>query len=289
MGEWLNSPVVSFFLISFAGIVILIVGAKLISLQQESTPPEKSPIDISSHHPLVSLPPIARHFINRESEIDEIHSILRRGGSVLTISGAGGVGKTAVVAEAVNQLVLNGNYLELFPDGILFYSFYSQGSSELVFEYIAREFGVELQADAKAAAKRALSRRQVLVVLDGAEEYGDLKSLLHIRGSSNTFLITTRTKDNTYGDLIDLDTLPIEEAVRLLRLWAPNQPEYTEIEQEICSRLDGHPLAIRLAGSYMNRQKVYSDEYLDWLRSKPLDALSFGTHQHESIAITPKK
>ena len=66
--------------------------------------------------PLDNLPhPISR-FIGRERQIEEIHRLIH-GSRLVTLTGAGGCGKSRLAIEAAGQM------LDLFPDGVWFMAF----------------------------------------------------------------------------------------------------------------------------------------------------------------------
>ena len=69
-------------------------------------------------------PPRVEHFVGRE---DELSSLLRdlQPGKVVTICGPGGMGKTALAAQAIWRLSPGNEPPKLFPGGIVFHSFYS--------------------------------------------------------------------------------------------------------------------------------------------------------------------
>ena len=71
------------------------------------------------------LPVRPEHFTGREEELKRISDELLPG-HVVTLCGPGGIGKTAIAAEALWRLRDNNALLERFPDGVLYYSFYEQ-------------------------------------------------------------------------------------------------------------------------------------------------------------------
>src|SRR5690554_5802312 len=83
----------------------------------------------------VQLPPVPRlplqrperaiHFVDRTDELAQLLQDLQPG-HVITLCGPGGMGKTALAAEAVWTLAPGSAPPDRFPDGVLFHSFYNQ-------------------------------------------------------------------------------------------------------------------------------------------------------------------
>ena len=92
-----------------------------------------------STHPPLQRHPRAPHFTGRQAELDKLIDDLQPG-EVVTLCGPGGVGKTALAAEAVWTLAPDDAPPELFPDGIIFYGFYDRPDVALAFEHIVRSY-----------------------------------------------------------------------------------------------------------------------------------------------------
>ena len=88
---------------------------------------------------------------------------------VVTLCGPGGIGKSALAAEAVWQ----PEVATRFPDGLIFHSFYNQPQAALAQESIARAFGQEPKPTPRDAARRVLAGKHALLLLDGAEDADD--------------------------------------------------------------------------------------------------------------------
>ena len=88
-------------------------------LVEESTQPDWSAIPLSAPPPrkLHNLPHRLSTFIGREKEIDQVLAMLR-GTRLLTITGAGGVGKTSLAVQAAVYLSADVREDAQFPDGI---------------------------------------------------------------------------------------------------------------------------------------------------------------------------
>ncbi|MDD4653214.1 MAG: NB-ARC domain-containing protein [Methanothrix sp.] len=223
------------------------------------------------------------HFIGREDDMTSLMHDLQPGKAV-TICGPGGMGKTALATEAIWRIAPENKLPELFPDGIIFYTFYHRPEADLALETVARAYEVDPRPSPLEAAQKALSGRRALIVLDGAEACDDLRAVLSVTSSCGV-LITTRSHSDAPADFKDLSPLPAKEAVQLLQAWGGRMASDTVVCQSICSLLGGLPLAIFLAGSYMSRRSQFAGEYLVWLEKTPLAALDLGKRQHESIPL----
>ena len=87
-------------------------------------------------------PPRVPHFINRKDELYQLLNDLKPG-KVVTLWGPGGMGKSALAAEAVWKLAPKGEPSKVFPDGIIYHNFYNQPQTDLALETIARAYGIE--------------------------------------------------------------------------------------------------------------------------------------------------
>jgi len=231
-------------------------------------------------------PPRVQHFVGREDELSSLLNDLQPG-RVVTICGPGGMGKTALAAEAVWQLSPGNEPPERFPDGIVFHTFYHKPQAALALEAIARAYGEDPRQSPQEAAKRALSGRQALIILDGTEACKDLETVLSVTASS-AVLITTRRRSDAPAEFCDLLPLPLDKATALLQAWAGDLASDEDICREICRLLGCLPLAIFLVGRYLAHRRQMASDYLNWLEKTPLKALDLGERQHQSIPLLMK-
>ena len=216
-------------------------------------------------------PPRVPHFTGREAEIAALLRDLQPGRAV-TICGPGGIGKTALAAEAIWQLAPGSDPPQRFPDGIIFHTFYHRPQAALALEAFARAYGEDPRQSPLDAAKKALAGRIPLIVLDGAEACDDLQTVLSVTGSCGV-LITTRRHRDAPEDFSDLPPLPEDKAIELLQAWGGTMASDEEICRSICSLLGRLPLAIFLAGRYLSHRRQLAGDYLAWLKETPLEAL----------------
>jgi hypothetical protein len=235
-----------------------------------------------SRHPL-QRPPRAPHFTGREDELRDVLAQLQPG-QVVTLCGPGGIGKTALAAEAIWSLAPGNDPPERFPDGIFFHTFYNQPEAALALEAIARAYGEEPRPSPRDAAARALGERVALLVLDGAENADDLGAVLSVAGRCGV-LITTRRHTDAPAGWEDIHPLPNPQAVELLQAWGGDCVADVEAAARICTLVGALPLAVRLAGRYMAQRGEEAADYLEWLERTPLLALHFGDRQRESAQV----
>jgi len=228
-------------------------------------------------------PPRVVHFTDRETELVRLLANLQPE-HVVTLCGPGGIGKTALAAEAVWTLAPYNDLPTDFPHGVIFYSFYGRSDVSLAFEHIVRSFNEEAQDTSAEAAARTLSNKQALLILDGAEEASDLHKVLQIRGRCGV-LITSRSLDDAVADWQDLPPLSTERSVQLLTAWAGEYADNDSVVQHICELVGGLPLAVRLIGFYLARRKQQATVYYEWLQTSPLRALNFGKRREQSIPL----
>jgi hypothetical protein len=117
--------------------------------------------------PPLQRPARADYFTGREGVLARLLEALRPG-AVVTLCGPGGIGKSALAAEAVWALAPGDEAPARFPDGILFHSFYGQPDSALAFEHIATSFGADPKPSPASAALQVLAGKRALLILDGA-------------------------------------------------------------------------------------------------------------------------
>ena len=144
------------------------------------------------------MPPQGNVFVGRELELTEITELLLHPHSpLLSLVGAGGVGKTRLALEVARELLAGGG----FADGVVFVSLEALSDASSVLAAVAAVLGLDLsgQEDAGSMVKRFLSEKRLLLVLDNFEQV--LEGAAFVRELLDacpqlTLLITSRERLN---------------------------------------------------------------------------------------------
>jgi len=204
----------------------------IFQLGEERFPPLKT---ISN----TNLPRPASSFVGRAREKAEIVSMLSEGTRLVTLSGAGGSGKTRLAIEAAAELVPE------FKSGVFWVGLAPLRDPELVEQTIGDVLG------AKNGLAQHIGERELLLLLDNLEQVvaaaPALASLLEICPGLR-LLVTSRELLRVRGE-VEYPVLPLGEidAVELFCIRASVDRE--EIVAELCRRLDNLPLAVELAAA----------------------------------------
>lgn len=222
-------------------------------------------------------PPLNTCFLGRDKQLAELLPLLHPG-KVVAVCGPGGMGKSALAAQAVHQLEP-----ARFPDGIIFHSFYSHPRIEEALQRIAKAFCIEAKPSLEIAVEDALAGRKALLILDGAEEADDLQALLRLRGTCGV-LITSRKRSDAQGARLDLKPLAEQDAAAVFREYSGVAADDASV-QGICKILGGWPVGLRIAGRYCSSTGESAAGYLRWLEQEPFKELGDGEHQEENAAL----
>jgi predicted ATPase/class 3 adenylate cyclase len=197
------------------------------------------------HAPLKSLdrsnlPEAAHPLVGRASEQRELMQLVREH-RLVTITGAGGTGKTRLALQLAGELV------DDFVDGVFFVQLAALSDPELVIPVSLEA----LNADAEAAAER-----RCLLVLDNFEHVlsaAPMVADLLVRMPGPKLLVTSRAPLHLSMEVeYPLDPLPHRAAVEMFLDRARavrRQAEPSPTVDAICHRLDRLPLALELAAA----------------------------------------
>lgn len=216
-------------------------------------PPLRTANGVSGAH----LPNQLTSFIGRCTQIEDIAEVLK-GNRLVTLTGAGGVGKTRLAVQIADQVA------DEFPAGAWFVDLAPVTNPLVVPVTVARALGLPDQPGRSTmeTLSRFVGERKMLLLLDNCEHLLDASAALAVAlldaGPDVTILATSREPIGIAGELTwRVPSLSVDgEAVELFadrarrtrpdfRLTEDNSP----VVAEICSRLDGMPLAIELAAA----------------------------------------
>jgi len=216
------------------------------------------------------LPAVPTPFFGRSRVLESVKSTLVASHvRLLTLTGAGGIGKTRLALEAAAGIQAS------FPDGIFFVSLGELKDASLVAPELAKSVGaVETGAGLEELLTARLAGRRVLVVLDTFEHLTPAAPLVYsllLRCPETTFLVTSRSALRLRGEH-EFPVPPLESPGQIgehaledivrwpatALFWERAQAVRPDLQLdtqsallvvEICRRLDGLPLAIELAAA----------------------------------------
>src|SRR5438132_879675 len=218
---------------------------------------------------LTNLPSHLADLIGRDASLDTVVDLITAH-RLVTLTGAGGVGKTRLALEAARQLLLR------FPDGVWLVELGPLADPALVPVTVATAVGLPL-GTGPATADRvagALREKHLLLVLDNCEHViaaaASMAAALVSAGALARVLATTleplrAPEEHIYRvpsldvpaeDNLDAEDVSRYGAIRLFDARArAAEPGYVADRRRaatvaaICRRLDGIPLAIELAAA----------------------------------------
>ncbi|MBP2326577.1 putative ATPase/DNA-binding CsgD family transcriptional regulator [Kibdelosporangium banguiense] len=234
-----------------------------------------------------NLPVALTSFVGRRQEIADVRARLATA-RLLTLTGAGGVGKTRLALEVAAEA------RKAFADGVWLVDLAPVGEPALVPRAVVTALGIPDQSSKPAEEQLTeyLSERQALILIDNCEHLVGACALLMNRllrgGARLRVLATSRRTLGVYGEHIYIvpplstpepdQTSPLKEleGYESVRLFAERaitiQPGFEISERnrhtvtKLCARLEGIPLAIELAAA---RLRVLSlDELVERLEDR---------------------
>src|SRR5215211_5729936 len=229
---------------------------------------------------------------------------------LLTLVGPPGVGKTRLGIQVAADVA------SLFHDGVCFVELATAQDASRVIPAIAAAMGFSESGSQSLGdtLNSALHDAQVLLVLDNFEHVCEAapvitdllaavpamkvlvtsRTVLHLTGE-HTFIVEPLLLPGL-GENVDSESITSSPAVMLFLQraravnfdLAPNAAQLRTIA-EICTRLDGLPLAIELASTRVNILSLrellqHLDQCLDLLPSGPVDATSHHQTMHGAVA-----
>jgi predicted ATPase/class 3 adenylate cyclase len=192
-----------------------------------------------------NLPTPTTAFLGREQELGEVGALLSRQDlRLLTLTGAGGTGKTRLALQAAAQAS------EEYPDGVYWVSLAPLRDPALVMPTASQALGAE------DGVADFIGDKRLLLLLDNFEQVvaasPDIAALLSSCPRLK-LLVTSREPLHVSGEQeYAVPTLAHQEGVELFLARARSVvPEFgfSEAVSEICRRLDDLPLAIELAAA----------------------------------------
>jgi len=217
-----------------------------------------------------NLPERRTRFVGRDHDLLAVQKHMETE-RLVTLTGVGGCGKTRLAIEVASEL------LEGFPDGVFFADLSPVSDSHVVAGTVAAAVGFRQMALGTGSGRPAselidfLSTREALIVIDNCEHVIDacaqLVDEILERCRGVWILATSREAFQLQGEQIyTVAPLPVPEgdfpeAADSVRLFVDRavsvrpdfvlSPDNADDVAEICTRLDGIPLAIELAAAHV--------------------------------------
>lgn len=218
-------------------------------LNEEWLPKAATKEAVPTINALHQLPSPPRDFTGRERELDELMRALEQGGITISgLQGLGGVGKTTLALKLAEQLTPR------YPDAQFYLDLKGTSKKSLsasdAMAHVIRAYQPtarlpEGEAELGAQYRTVLHNEHALLLMDNAADRKQVEPL--IPPESCIMLVTSRQHFTLPGLFTrNLDTLPAEDARKLLLKIAPRIGEQADTIAKLCGYL---PLALRLAAS----------------------------------------
>jgi tetratricopeptide (TPR) repeat protein len=208
---------------------------------------------------------VARHrsvvFVGRNDEMERLAALLTKATHVrlaASIEGLAGIGKT----ELALQLAYKLDYEQSFPGGIFWLDASNPDLSTVLGTEIADAYGDIAPGPAIERAHLLINKlshepQRVLIILDNVEDWSRESEPHPLpRGAHISFLVTTRVSQlgNTLFEHFDIGVLcpPFDRELVVKTAGRGDMPGL----DELLRYLDGHALALELAGAYLGRYKT---------------------------------
>ncbi|GAA4929358.1 AfsR/SARP family transcriptional regulator [Actinoplanes utahensis] len=240
--------------------------------------------------PQCQLPPDLTNFAGRVAILDELCATLRPDdSSVVYVTGAPGVGKSALAVRAAHRLRAR------FPDGQWFVRAGGRTWSDILAEMLATTGVRQPPAGTIAAVtrlRRQIDGRKVLLVIDDVPEGSPPPGLLPPPAGSAVLAVRRADPDAHACDFAHVVRLPVlhhAEAVELLTGMvgpdrARREPAALDTLVERCDRL---PLALRIAGAHLATRPGRSiAAFAALLGADPLAALTLPGSRRAAVRST---
>jgi predicted ATPase/class 3 adenylate cyclase len=204
-----------------------------------------------------NLPAQLTTFVGRVGQVDEVRRLVRQN-RLVTLTGAGGAGKTRLAVEAAAELP------DDFEDGVWWIDLAPVADPAVVTLTVARTLDLPDQPGRSPleTIQRFIADRKILLLLDNCEHLldacGDAITQLLSACAYLTILTTSREPIAVSGEVTwRVPSLSLQdEAIALFTDRAQRaRPTFhaagddEELVADICRRLDGMPLAIELAAA----------------------------------------
>ena len=238
------------------------------------------------------------NFVGRRQEIHQVIKVLvETDHRCLALHGMGGIGKTAL-AYAIGRWL---HERKRYRDGVWFISLRDTDSVGTLITKVQQS--LELKS---FALERELRNSRIFLILDDLDrliekesnELIDLLNLLLEQCPNLRLLLTSRdslVRDILYCHQEEVYSMGVSETRKIFRKYAPSQAQWgdnEDLEEDfnlLIKFLDGYPLPIKLAASYMRENQFTLKILCEELNIEPLevfDSYSPEERKERSLRIT---
>ena len=221
---------------------------RLYQLEADGVPAEFPPLRSLQQS---NLPVAAWPLIGRERELEEIRDLIADNVRLVTLTGAGGSGKTRLALQAAAELS------DRFADGVFFVALAPLRETSTVVGAVAEAVG--LQADDDVVAWLAVEASFARAGQPRAPGTSSTSVVAELLIGETAVIATSRTPLHLVAEReLPVEPLPDDAAVELFVSRAGASGRRVEADETvaaICRRLDNLPLALELAAA---RSKLLS-------------------------------
>ena len=244
----------------------------------------------TADQPPFELPPPADQFFGRIPQLAELTTRLRARKNT-TVVGAAGLGKTALSAQALRDIVGEDGPANLpnspFPNGLIFVDLYTNATTTIqaLWDILANKLAgptfLERAQSRDRATAACQAAQSVLIVIEGGEEASGedgrptITEFLSVLSPQNRYLLLTRLKNQSLAtDTIYLtDALHPDEAANLFdHITRGDVP--APLRTQALTLFEGHPLAITWAANLLAFKDDSPQHLIDDWTSQQLPPLS---------------
>ncbi|MGN5634716.1 AfsR/SARP family transcriptional regulator [Streptomyces sp. AC154] len=208
-------------------------------------------------------------FTGRVESLDRLGALLRDvpAGSCVAVTGAAGVGKTALAVAAAHELG------DVFPDGRVFVELDGQNgvaSPAGALAALLRQLGVSGRLPSQVDELRPLfdaltEGRRLLLILDGCGDPAGVRALLPRTAGSTALITGRRIPPELTGRVLEVDPLAPDSAQELFSAAAGSRVVRRGADsavREVAELCGGLPLALRAAAARLASRPHWGPEML---------------------------
>ena len=257
--------------ISFSNGVTKNIPSETIELLLDSTSGIKK--EKFKVHKINGLPQAERGFRGRQTILEKMSEDLFVHKQSISLIGPSGIGKTQIAIEFASRW---GDHLyntaENIDRPLVFISCSVNEDMNTAMEKALIPFGGSSTSSTKDELLRTINSYRPFFIIDSAENFIDLKLFLSLL-SSLSFIVISQDPDQASGTTINVPPLEDHEALQTLEYWKGSIDEKKDCEA-LCEQLGNFPLALKIAGKFLQRTKIRPKKFLSQISTNATSALA---------------